>query len=474
MGFLSKIASVAAPVIGSYFGGPIGGAIGSAIGGAIGGSGGSSQSGSMTTTQQQQMDPRMQAYLYGDGKDNKGLLGQISASANQPRSTGLAAFGGAADQFLGANGSGLLSGQLATANRLQNSAIAAPQATAAQTDGSRVWTSPTMQAAFSGGAQIAAPSQNSLDLRGAYDRLINGDAGANPYLTKALQSAVDQTNASYSQNLGDLTNTLTRSVLPQISSNAVLAGQYGGSRQGIAEGLALSDFSKQMANTNLQLGLANSANTTGQQAGAFNAGQDRALNAVNTLSGQQFGTATANAQLAQQAAQANADRQQAANSQNASMQQQTNLADAGMRQQTTLANLSNQQQTNMANLSAQADTNRLNSGNQIAGLGASSGLLGSAAQYANANDQYQINRNGQVAAQLAPFTGLNSSSSMSTPLYSNPFANAVGGAASALGLYSNLRNSGLLGGSDGNFGNFLSSNAGLNMAPSDLYSIFGS
>jgi len=422
--------------------------------------GGSHQSGTTTTTQQQSIDPRMAAYLYGDGTSaNPGLLSQISGTASQPRSAGSAAFGGAADQFIGANGGSSLAGQQAAADKLQNSNFSAPQAQAAWSPGAA-----PMKAGVASYVGMNSPSQNGLDLKGAYDNMINGNAGANPYLTKSLQSAVDQTNASYNQNLTDLTNTLTRSVLPQISSNAVLSGQYGGSRQGIAEGNALSDFTKQATNANLQLGLANSANTTGQQANAFNAGQDRSLSAMNTLSGQQYGAATTNAQLAQQVNLANAGFQQGANSQTSSQQQQTNLANAGF-----------QQQTGLANQSAQMGANQLNSTNTAAGLGANAGLLGNAYNYANANDMYNINRNGQVASQLAPFTGLNSAMGTSSPMYTNPVGNAIGGAAAGLGLY-NAYNQANNGAWANIMGNFASNNAGVmaqtGLSASDLLGAF--
>lgn len=448
----------------------------SAIGGVAGAVGGSKQSGTTTTTQQQTIDPRMAAYLYGDGTSaNPGLLSQIAGSANQPRAAGSAAFGGASDQFIGANGGSMLAGQLGTANDLQHSAIAAPQGSAAYGTAARISGTPTMQAAASGNTTMAAPAQNKIDLSGAYSKMINGDSGANPYLTRALQSAVDQTNAAYAQNQTDLTNSLTRTVLPQIGANAVLAGQYGGSRQGIAEGNALSDYTKQLTNANLQLGLANSANTTGQQAAAYSSGQDRSLSALNSLSGQQYGAAATAAQLAQQNSLANAGFQQAANAQNAAQQQQTALANAGFSNQANLANAANSQQMNLANMQAKLGTNQLNSANQATGLGASSSLLGQANQYATTNDQYGINRNGQVASQLAPFTGLNSAMGISSPLYSNPIGNVIGGATAGLGLY-NAYNQATNNAGSNALGNFASNNADVmkqtGLSASDLLGAF--
>lgn len=412
--------------------------------------GGSSQSGSATSSQQQTLDPRMQSILYGSGKqlkpgvaatyapstttndsyrwagDNEvftpgtsvqgaqnnpesdytndtGLLGQITALQNQPRAAGMAAFGGAADQYLGGNGYQSLNDMHAAANNLMNGGIQAPTMQAAQAAGS-----PNMQA-----AQINAPSQNNTDLSGAYNQMINGNAGANPYLTSALQSGVDQTNAAYQQNQTSLTNNLTRNVLPGIGRSAMMAGGYGGSRQGIAEGNALSDYTGQLSNANLQLGLANSANTTGAQATAFNQGQDRSLNAMNNLSGQQYGVATNNAQFQQQA-----------NSQNASQAQQTAMQNAAF-----------QQQANQSNLQAGLSTNQLNSANQATGLSANSGLLNNAYTYGGNNDAYNLNKTGAISGMLSPYAGYGGSSTSSQPLYSNTAGNIMGAATAGLGLY---------------------------------------
>lgn len=49
-----------------------------------------------------------------------------------------------------------------------------------------------------------------------------------------------------------ITDQLTRNWLPQIRSGAVGAGQYGGSRQGIAEGLAMGEASKALSSSAAQ------------------------------------------------------------------------------------------------------------------------------------------------------------------------------------------------------------------------------
>ena len=59
----------------------------------------------------------------------------------------------------------------------------------------------------------------------------------NPHLTSAIQSTAD-----------DMTTNFQRNVLPSINMGAIGRGQSGGSRHGIAQGLAMSDLNKQVGN----------------------------------------------------------------------------------------------------------------------------------------------------------------------------------------------------------------------------------
>lgn len=433
MGFFSKLVGVAAPIVGGIFGGPAGAAIGSALGGAVAGkssSGGGAQTATQTT--QQQMDPRNAAILYGNGTPgNQGLLSQYQGYLNAPQSAGTAAFGNAATGFLGGQGSTIMNQLQAGATGMLNSNTAAPQSTAANAGAANTYNSQNAMA-----AQFNGPRQGNMDLSGAYDKVINGDAAANPYLTGALQSAVDQTNTSYDRNQTNLTNNLQRNVLPGIRSNSVLAGQYGGTRQGIAEGNAISDYTNQLSSANLALGQANSANTIGAQAQSYNQGQDRSLAALQGLSGQQFGAASQTSAQQQQTNLANANAQNAAAANNANAYNNQNQFNAGL-----------QQQSGLANQSAQLQTNALNSNNQQAGMAGLSGLLSNAYGYAQNQNNYDINRAGQVNGLLAPYLGMGGStvSNSSQQMPSNTGANILGGATAGLGLFNGIKNSGLLG-----------------------------
>ena len=80
------------------------------------------------------------------------------------------------------------------------------------------------------------------------------DVNNNPYLQQAMQAAVRGIDQNYTDAGG---------VMSGIRSDAGLAGQYGGSRQGVAEGIAASRHNQQVADT-----IANMATS------AYDKGQD--------------------------------------------------------------------------------------------------------------------------------------------------------------------------------------------------------
>jgi len=86
---------------------------------------------------------------------------------------------------------------------------------------------------------IAAPGTQGggTDASQAIQQLLAGGGGQNPFLDQLVQGAAQ----------GQI-NNFQRNILPGISSEAQQAGQIGGTRQGIAEGIAGSDLSQQIAN----------------------------------------------------------------------------------------------------------------------------------------------------------------------------------------------------------------------------------
>lgn len=114
----------------------------------------------------------------------------------------------------------------------------------------------------------------SLDPTGALSKMLSGRPD-NPYL--------DQTANAIT---GSLTRNMMENVMPGIRSNAIVSGQYGGSRQGIAEGLATSRLNQDLAPA-----------LTNMYSGAYENAQNRMAGAADSLSNQAYNTAFGNANL---------------------------------------------------------------------------------------------------------------------------------------------------------------------------------
>lgn len=117
----------------------------------------------------------------------------------------------------------------------------------------------------------ARASQGRLDPTRSMISLLSGKAD-NPFLQR-------QANAI----TADLTRNLNENVMPGIRSQALAAGQYGGSRQGIAEGLAASRLNQDLAPA-----------LTGMFSNAHEAAQQRMFGTANSLNDQAFQNATGN------------------------------------------------------------------------------------------------------------------------------------------------------------------------------------
>lgn len=379
--------------------GMVGAAAVSVVGGAMM-SGGSDSAGSQTVTNKAELDPQMRAMLYGNGRrlkdgvaatygpgtaasqkwvaggvdstgrdvdghyetiadtrggptnpesdyiNDTGLLGRITGFLDQGQKPGMSTFGTGIDDYLSQFGRSAFDNNVRSADSLRDTTISAPQ--------------------------ISAPSQNGLDLAPGYQDMIYGAPGANPFLTGAIGKGINQSTNEFENYLTDATKS-TQDLLDSIRGGAIVNGQMGGSRQGIAEGRALSDFGQNVTRAATRFGQNNTDAAVGAQAGAYDADRSRALAAMGGLSGQQYGVASQNAQLKQQ-------------------------------------------------------TNQLNSGNKAAGIGLSSGLLGEAYNYGSNNDSYDLNKTGKVSGLLTPFTGLGGGTTQTQPLYQNTGAGLLGGA----------------------------------------------
>jgi hypothetical protein len=386
-------------------------------------------------SQKQELDPRIQSILYGGGRKLKsgvtptygtrivgypgqgaagvesnyitnpdsdyesdtGLLGRITSNLDTPQSPGLANFGKASDTYIGQNGLQDLNNMRASANALMGANQFAPQAKFEAVEA----------------AKVNAPGQNNVDLTGAYNDMVYGQAGNNPYLTGAIQKGINQSTNAFGNYLTDATKA-TEGLLGNIRSGAIANNQFGSNRQALAEGKTMDSFNTQIGRAMSQFGQNNTDAAVSAQAGAYDADRNRALGAMSGLGAQQYGVA----------------------SQNASMQQQAALAnqDARLRQQQMNGQfqLQNNQQRNAA---------------ITAGIGANSGLLSQAYGLAGNNDSYNLNKAGQVAGMISPFTGLGGSMTSTQPMYSNTAANVMGGAMAGLGIYNSFKNA------NGNSGN---------------------
>lgn len=421
-----------------------------------------------STTSTQNLSPQFQAGLWGNGSPNRpGLLNQILDQAMQPQNGDMKNFGSQFQAWLGQNGYNDWTKSNAAAQGLQGSNISAPQMQAATAQAPQAQWSPAQAAqgqpgqvpqaanSWNSAAQINAPSQNGTNLSPAFNQMIYGDAGNNPYLTGAIQSGMDQSREAFKAMQADATENLTENILPSIRSGAIGNGTFGGSRQALHENKAVDNFSEEMAKAATNFGNANTGAALGVQSQAFNQGQDRALSAMGNLNQNQFGTAAQNAgfqqqsglqntnnmlqngqfnsSLLQQMLMQNLGNQQQANMATAGYQNQNSQFNAGLQQQTGLANAGWQNAANQNNQQAQQSTNALNSANQATGIGLSNQLQGQGYNFAQSQNNSYLDQLGKIAGLISPFSG--TGVSQTQPYYTNSAGNALGGASAALGLY---------------------------------------
>lgn len=424
------------------------------------------------------IDPRINDMLYGTGPEDKGLLSQYRDLANRPQSQAMQDYGNAAGSYL-QNAKGDLDYIRGGAYQ-QMQGQAAPQIGAAPQMGAALMTNVPMAQAASmrapraikdeaimqsaqkaEGVGVSGPAQNSMDLSKSFDGMINGQAGANPYLTGAIQKGINQSKTAFDNAQSDSTRNLMEQIMPSIRGGAIASGQYGSSRQGIAEGRAIGDFGREQQRALSQFGQNNTDAAVAAQAGAYETDSNRALSAMQGLSGQQNQAAIASASNQQAANLANMQAQQQTNQTNAQLQQQrdlqnqnngmqASLTNGGWQQQANLANqgailgvgqnnqqaqmgantsnLGSQLTTNGANLNAQMGQNTLNSQNYQQGMAGLGGLLGNAYANAGTQDQYAMNQAHQGAGLLQPYLNRNPVATNMQPVYNNSGAAALGGA----------------------------------------------
>lgn len=132
-------------------------------------------------------------------------------------------------------------------------------------------------------------SQGALDPTSAYAQMLSGTPN-NPYLQQMQQANINTSMRGYN----DAIQNFNQQTMPGIQEQAFADGGYGGSRQGIAQGLAM----QQMQRNARDLGI--SAMDAGNQlyGSAYENAQGRMQSAADTLSGQGLQNAQFNANLA--------------------------------------------------------------------------------------------------------------------------------------------------------------------------------
>lgn len=322
-------AGVAANAAGGAAGGGInwGGLLATGAGALLGGVNGSKQTGEQT--QSQAPWAPMQPYLLAAGQQAANVYDQ-ARTMPQGTQNALNSAQGVINQQLGSPlynqsqnvASGLLSGQM--------QGVSIPQT-------------------FSG--------MGALDPTAAYQSQLSGQV--NPYVDQMAQSITNQVNRNTLEN-----------VMPSIRSGAQAAGQYGSSRQGIAEGLAASRAQQDLGSSLSNLYGSAYENAQGRQASAAN----------------QLGSMGVN------------------NAQNNNTQR--------LAQFNTGANLWNQG-NNTQNTAVQ-----------------------NALGVANYPNQYQWDQLKNYSGIVNPMAGMGGTTS--TPTYTNPWANALGGAITGAQTYKTI------------------------------------
>lgn len=413
---------------GSALSGMSGSALGSLAGGALSLANGLSQPRSQTVTSQRSTDPRVDQMLFGQ------LAPGLQQQMNAQPSPGLQSLFGSADQYF-ANG---------TAQNLQNAGtdaiikqltgnVQAPQMQAAQ-----------MQAANAQGvdtsgirmdaANLRDPNQQGINLQPGFEQFIYGDQGANPYLSGALQRGADQATDNYRNVLGDMAETMTEKILPNIRGGAIQAGGYGGSRQGIAEGIAAREFAQEAGRSATNVGRDLNSAMIGAQSANFMQGRQLGAGLLGSLSGAQYGQNQYGAGLQQQANATNAGLGMTG----ATLAQNNNQFNANLLQGANANNAGWQQQAGANNLQSLLSTNNLNSSNLNAGIGNAWNQYSGMANLANNANNWGLNRQIAGMNALQPWASMYSTQSTTQPLYQTHVANLLGGGLAGAQLGRNL------------------------------------
>jgi hypothetical protein len=240
-------------------------------------------------------------------------------------------------------------------------------------------------------AQMVDPTKAFASLgaanpTGAIQQMLTGRADTST-LNPVVQSAFRRLGEGFNEQ-----------VLPGIRGNAIASGQYGGSRQGIAEGLASRGLLYSMGDV---------ANNMYNQ--AYQQAQQNMYGTANNMAGLGINNAQSNANRDLSAQTSNASNQLAARTFNATLGLQNNQQAMQLAQQ--------QLASRTAGLNALGIGNALQDQNYQQRLG----LL-------DAQDQHNWNNLNNYSSIVQNGAKLGGTASMSQPNYRNPMSGALGGA----------------------------------------------
>lgn len=260
----------------------------------------------------------------------------------------------------------------------------------------------------------ARQNQGALDPTSSMQSLLGGQVN-NPYLRDTANAVTNQIGRNYSEN-----------VMPGIRSGAVGSGQYGGSRQGLAEGLALSRMNQDVAQAVAPI-----------YSGAHENAQNRMMQTAGQLNNQAQNNMTGNVNRQFQADNINVGNDLQSQLANQQANMKTDQFNAGLGLQ------NNQQEMQRAAQDVNTRMQGLNAlgmGQQFQDQNYQNAL--NTFQQPNNYDWDQLNR---YASIVTPGAGIGGSSTSSQPTSSNPIAGLLGGGLAAGGLGASLGGAGLAG-----------------------------
>ena len=310
---------------------------------------------------------------------------------------------------------------------------------------------------------LASFGQN--DPSGALSRALSGD------VNYGVVDSMNNANINRSmQGYNDALLSLGQTALPAINNDAFAAGQYGGSRQGVAQGMALQGMQRNardlgvaaMDSGNVLYGnaynkaqdisatTANHLTDVGTQNQQFNAGQQHnnsQFNANNALdlskfnAGQNQNSSQYNNTLDANTSQFNAGQTTQNNQYNNSLDANTSQFNAGQTTQNNQFNADLGLQNNEQGMAQQLQNlNNMKSGVEIKTNAATDLFNNQDATYAkkqnlaNTKQQQALDMLNLRMNTMTPGAALGGSTSTTDPMYSNTFGQAAGLASSVGGL----------------------------------------